>query len=209
MGGMAAQIPVKNDPKLNDQILSAVREDKAREARAGHDGTWVAHPGLVKVAMDVFNQHMQSANQISYVPEDGKDTTAAQLLETPRGPITTKGLEENIDVSLVYSEAWLRGSGCIPLHNKMEDAATAEISRAQVWQWVRHSQKTVDGQLITRKLVLDILNDCVKRRSLNAKAGNKWALAGDVVGKILTGEDMVDFLTLPCYPHIVQLGSSL
>ncbi|KAJ0406169.1 hypothetical protein ATCC90586_001215 [Pythium insidiosum] len=209
MGGMAAQIPVKNDPALNEKFMTAVREDKTREVVAGHDGTWVAHPGLVKIAMDVFNQHMPTPNQISKVPDAGKDTKAADLIEVPTGPITFQGLEENIDVSLVYSEAWLRGSGCIPLHNKMEDAATAEISRAQVWQWVRHGCKTADGKAITKQLVLDILSECVKRRSLNAKPGNKWVLAGDVVGKILTGAEMVDFLTLPCYPHIVKLGASL
>ncbi|TMW55129.1 hypothetical protein Poli38472_013891 [Pythium oligandrum] len=209
MGGMAAQIPVKNDPALNDKFMSAVREDKTREVVAGHDGTWVAHPGLVQIALDVFNKHMPAANQISKVPEDGKEVVAADLIAVPTGPITVTGLEENIDVSLVYSEAWLRGSGCIPLHNKMEDAATAEISRAQVWQWVRHGSKTVEGKVVTKSLVLSILDECVKRRSVNAKGGNKWALAGRIVGKILTDDDMVDFLTLPCYPHIVQVGSSL
>lgn len=209
MGGMAAQIPVKNDPALNNKILDAVREDKAREVAAGHDGTWVAHPGLVQIALDAFNKGMPQSNQISFVPEAGKDTTAAQLIEPAKGPITFAGLEENIDVSLVYTEAWLRGSGCIPLHNKMEDAATAEISRAQVWQWIRHGCKTVDGKTVTKALVLEILKDCVASHSVNARVGNKWALGGDVVGKILTGDDMVDFLTLPCYPHIVQFGSSL
>lgn len=209
MGGMAAQIPVKDDPKLNDQIMAAVHEDKTREVVAGHDGTWVAHPGLVKIATDVFNKHMPTANQIGKIPEEGKHVTGADLIEPVKGPITYKGLEENIDVSLVYSEAWLRGSGCIPLHNKMEDAATAEISRAQVWQWVRHGQKTVDGKLVTKALVLRILDECIKRRSINAKPGNKWALAGQIVAGILTDEDMVDFLTLPCYPHIVKLGAAL
>ncbi|DBA03208.1 TPA: hypothetical protein N0F65_003928 [Lagenidium giganteum] len=209
MGGMAAQIPVKNDPQLNEKFMTAVREDKTREVQAGHDGTWVAHPGLVKIAMDVFDKGMPTPNQISLIPEAGKNVTAADLIEVPVGPITFKGLEENIDVSLVYSEAWLRGSGCIPLHNKMEDAATAEISRAQVWQWIRHSCKTVEGKLVTKQLVQDILTECVKRRSINANGDNKWALAGKVVGKILTDDDMVDFLTLPCYPHIVKFSSLL
>lgn len=209
MGGMAAQIPVKNDPALNDKVLGDVRIDKAREVEAGHDGTWVAHPGLVQIAMDAFNKGMPAPNQISFIPEAGKNITGADLIEPPTGPITYKGLEENIDVSLVYTEAWLRGSGCIPLHNKMEDAATAEISRAQVWQWIRHSQKTVDGKVITKALVQSILEECVKARSVNTRPDNKWVLGGKVVGKILTDDDMVDFLTLPCYPHIVQLGSSL
>jgi malate synthase len=208
MGGMAAQIPVKDDPKLNEQFMNAVREDKTREVKAGHDGTWVAHPGLVKIAMDVFNNCMPGLNQISFIPEAGKDTVASELIAVPKGPISFRGLEENIDVSLVYTEAWLRGSGCIPLHNKMEDAATAEISRAQVWQWTRHGCKTTNGQLISRELVRDILQQCVKRRSLNSHNGEKWALAGDIVGKILTDNVMVDFLTLPCYPHITHFASS-
>ncbi|EEY61741.1 malate synthase, glyoxysomal, putative [Phytophthora infestans T30-4] len=208
MGGMAAQIPVKNDPELNNKFMAAVTEDKSREVTAGHDGTWVAHPGLVKIAMDAFSK-MSGPNQISFIPEVGKDITAAQLIEPPTGAITYNGLVENIDVSLVYTEAWLRGSGCIPLHNKMEDAATAEISRAQVWQWIRHSCKTVEGKTVTKDLVLDILKECVNKRSLNAPPGNKWALGGEIMGKVLTGDDMVDFLTLPCYPRIVQLGSSI
>ncbi|KAE8910341.1 Malate synthase, glyoxysomal [Phytophthora fragariae] len=208
MGGMAAQIPVKNDPELNNKFMAAVTEDKSREVAAGHDGTWVAHPGLVKIAMDAFSK-MTGPNQISFIPEAGKDITAAQLIEPPTGPITYNGLVENIDVSLVYTEAWLRGSGCIPLHNKMEDAATAEISRAQVWQWIRHSCKTVEGKTVTKALVLDILKECVNKRSLNAIPGNKWTLGGEIMGKVLTGDDMVDFLTLPCYPRIVQLGSSI
>ncbi|KAF1792164.1 Malate synthase, conserved site [Phytophthora cactorum] len=191
--GAHAMDPVKNDPELNNKFMAAVTEDKSREVAAGHDGTW----------QDV------GPNQISFIPEAGKDITAAQLIEPPTGPITSSGLVENIDVSLVYTEAWLRGSGCIPLHNKMEDAATAEISRAQVWQWIRHSCKTVEGKTVTKELVLDILKECVNKRSLNAAPGNKWALGGEIMGKVLTGDDMVDFLTLPCYPRIVQLGSSI
>ncbi|ETL34090.1 malate synthase A [Phytophthora nicotianae] len=158
--------------------------------------------------MDAFSK-MSGPNQISFIPEAGKDITAAQLIEPPTGAITYNGLVENIDVSLVYTEAWLRGSGCIPLHNKMEDAATAEISRAQVWQWIHHSCKTVEGKTVTKDLVLDILKECVNKRSLDAAPGNKWTLGGEIMGKVLTGDDMVDFLTLPCYPRIVQLGSSI
>lgn len=210
MGGMAAQIPVKDDPELNAKFMAAVREDKTREVEAGHDGTWVAHPGLVPIALDVFNKGLKTPNQISLIPEAGKDTTAAELIAAPKdGTITRAGLEENIDVTLVYSEAWLRGSGCIPLHNKMEDAATAEISRAQVWQWVKHGRSTKCGKPITKQRVLDILRDCVDKRSLNAKPGNQWAAAGEIVGKLLVGDEMADFLTLPCYPRIVVLGSSL
>ncbi|TDH65218.1 uncharacterized protein CCR75_009663 [Bremia lactucae] len=208
MGGMAAQIPVKNDPELNNKFMTAVSEDKSREVAAGHDGTWVAHPGLVKIAMDAFDK-MSGPNQISFVPEASNDITASELIEPPTGAITYKGLVENIDVSLVYTEAWLRGSGCIPLHNKMEDAATAEISRAQVWQWIRHGCKTIEGKTVTKQLVLDILKDCVDKRSQKFMAGNKWTLGGEIMGKVLTDNVMVDFLTLPCYPRIVQLSSSI
>ncbi|CAI5712434.1 unnamed protein product [Hyaloperonospora brassicae] len=208
MGGMAAQIPVKDDPELNRKFMAAVVEDKSREVAAGHDGTWVAHPGLVKIAMDAFSK-MSGPNQIAWIPDAGKDITAAQLMEPPTGAITYNGLVENIDVSLVYTEAWLRGSGCIPLHNKMEDAATAEISRAQVWQWIRHRSKTVEGKTVSKALVLEILQECVNKRSRDAAPGHKWALGGEIMGKVLTGDEMVDFLTLPCYPRIVQLGSSI
>lgn len=208
MGGMAAQIPVKNDPELNKKFMDAVYQDKTREVNAGHDGTWVAHPALVKIALEVFNQGMPSPNQISNIPEAGKDVTAKDLIATPEGIITFDGLKDNIDVSLMYTEAWLRGNGCIPLHNKMEDAATAEISRAQVWQWLKHHCKTREGEQITEDLVIDILRNCVAERESNAPSNNKFSLAGNILVKVLTGEDMVDFLTLPCYPHIISLGSS-
>ncbi|CAM9412514.1 unnamed protein product, partial [Phaeothamnion confervicola] len=133
MGGMAAQIPVKGNPQLQAESMEKVKQDKLREVKAGHDGTWVAHPALVELAMEVFNAHMPEPNQISKVPPCR--VTAAQLIAAPtRGSITSSGLEENVDVCLEYTESWLRGTGCIPLHHKMEDAATAEISRVQVWQ---------------------------------------------------------------------------
>ncbi|EQC33044.1 malate synthase A [Saprolegnia diclina VS20] len=206
MGGMAAQIPVKNDPALNDKFMAAVREDKLREANAGHDGTWVAHPGLVKIALDVFNQVMPTPHQIAKVAEAGKHVTAADLIAVPTGGISYTGLEENIDVSLEYTEAWLRGNGCIPLHNKMEDAATAEISRVQVWQWLRHGKSTKDGKRITKELVLSILAACTQKRVTQAKAGNKYQLAHDVLVDVLTSDKFEAFLTLPCYPHIVTLA---
>ncbi|OQS02073.1 malate synthase [Thraustotheca clavata] len=208
MGGMAAQIPVKNDPALNAKFMGAVKEDKLREANAGHDGTWVAHPGLVSIAMDVFNQVMPTPNQISRIPEEGKFVTAADLIAIPKGNISYTGLEENIDVSLVYTEAWLRGNGCIPLHNKMEDAATAEISRVQVWQWLRHNRSTSDGKVITKQLVLDILASCTQKRAAATKGANKYQLAHDILVNVLTGDKFEAFLTLPCYPHIVTLQPS-
>ncbi len=136
MGGMAAQIPIKGDPAANQHALDKVRQDKLREVRAGHDGTWVAHPGLVSVAKEIFDAYMTGPNQLDRRPQI--KITAADLLAVPDGEITEAGLRWNIDVGIQYVEAWLRGSGCVPIYNLMEDAATAEICRAQVWQWVHH-----------------------------------------------------------------------
>lgn len=206
MGGMAAQIPVKNDAKLNEKFMAAVREDKLTEVKAGHDGTWVAHPALVKVAMEIFNKEMPQPNQIDKIPQDGKNVTELMLLEPPKGTITRNGLDENVDVALMYMEAWLRGNGCIPLHNKMEDAATAEISRGQVWQWIRHRCKTACGTVVTKELVSKIVKECVEKRKKEATAANRFDLAGELLNDSLTGKEFDDFLTLPCYPYITSLG---
>jgi len=206
MGGMAAQIPVKNDAQLNAKFMEAVKVDKEREVQAGCDGTWVAHPGLIKVAMDVFNKYMPTPNQISRVPEDGKNITAEDLLKPATGSITLKGLEENVDVGLMYAEAWLRGNGCIPLNNKMEDAATAEISRGQVWQWIQHKCKTESGELITKELARDILSKCTAKRKSEAPANNRFDLASQIMDQGMTDDEFAEFLTLPCYPHITELG---
>ena len=144
MGGMAAQIPIKNDPEANEKALDKVRQDKLREVKAGHDGTWVAHPGLVPVAKDVFDQYMPQPNQIPVKREDVR-ISAQDLLKVPTGEITEQGLRLNVDVGIQYLEAWMRGNGSVPIYNLMEDAATAEISRAQVWQWLRHGAKLTDG----------------------------------------------------------------
>ena len=137
MGGMAAQIPIKNNPAANEKALEKVRQDKLREVTAGHDGTWVAHPGLVQIAKEVFDQHMKEPNQIGRCRED-VHVNASDLLAVTEGKITEEGLRWNIDVGLQYLESWLRGSGCVPIYNLMEDAATAEICRSQVWQWIKH-----------------------------------------------------------------------
>src|SRR5690348_10279589 len=153
MGGMAAQIPIKNDAEANNIALEKVRADKLREVQAGHDGTWVAHPGLVAVAKAVFDEHMPGPNQISRLRED-VHVTAADLLQVPAGEITQAGLELNIDVGIQYLEAWLRGNGCVPIYNLMEDAATAEISRAQLWQWAKYGAQMDDGTPITTATVV-------------------------------------------------------
>ncbi|MDH3978093.1 MAG: malate synthase A, partial [Gammaproteobacteria bacterium] len=137
MGGMAAQIPIKNDPQANTAAMAKVKADKEREAKAGHDGTWIAHPGLADIALTAFDEVMTGPNQLD-VMRDDVEITAADLLKVPTGDITEAGLRENIRVGIQYTEAWLRGYGCVPLYNLMEDAATAEICRSQVWQWIKH-----------------------------------------------------------------------
>jgi malate synthase len=157
IGGMAAQIPIKNDPAANEIALEAVRQDKRREVADGHDGTWVAHPGLVSVAQHEF-QRMTGDNQIWRTRND-VDVTAEQLLAVPSTPIITdEGIRTNVRVGVQYLEAWLRGSGCVPINNLMEDAATAEISRAQLWQWVRHGVTTVDGVKVTEQLIDQLMD---------------------------------------------------
>src|SRR6478672_11868753 len=160
MGGMAAQIPVKNDPAANEEAFAKVRADKEREAHDGHDGTWVAHPGMVQLALDAFDAKMPQANQIERKREDVK-VSARDLLDFgPSEPITEAGLRQNISVGVQYLEAWLRGHGAVPLFNLMEDAATAEISRAQVWQWLRHPEgKLDDGRKVTTELFREVLEE--------------------------------------------------
>ncbi|MBL8674228.1 MAG: malate synthase A, partial [Rhodospirillales bacterium] len=158
MGGMAAQIPIKNDPAANDAAMERVRADKKREAGDGHDGTWVAHPGLVEIAKAEFDAVMKEPNQIARKRQD-VHVTPADLIQMPEGGTSEAGLRQNVAVGIGYVEAWLRGIGCVPLFNLMEDAATAEISRAQVWQWVRHGQKLDDGRAITTELVRAIVRE--------------------------------------------------
>src|SRR6478672_4983904 len=158
MGGMAAQIPIKNDPEANEKALDKVRQDKLREVNAGHDGTWVAHPGLVPIAKDIFDKYMPSPNQITS-ERNRLSVKAEDLLAVPAGNITEQGLRWNIDVGMQYLLSWIQGLGCVPIYNLMEDAATAEICRAQVWQWIRHSSKLDDGRPITREMVADFIGE--------------------------------------------------
>jgi len=152
IGGMAAQIPIKNNPQANEEAMAKVRADKHREATDGHDGTWVAHPGLVPVAMEEFDKVMKGPNQIDRKRED-VHVTAADLLALPEGTITEAGLRININVSLQYMESWLNGLGCVPINNLMEDAATVEISRSQIWEWIRHPKGILDdGRTVTVEL---------------------------------------------------------
>jgi malate synthase len=195
MGGMAAQIPIKNDSAANEQALEKVRQDKLREVRAGHDGTWVAHPGLVPVAKAIFDQHMPRENQIDRKRED-VSVKAKDLLAVPEGEITEAGVRWNIDVGLQYLEAWLGGLGCVPIYNLMEDAATAEICRAQVWQWVEFQATLQDGRKVTGELVREMIAEQV------SKTGRARGLAAELLETLMTGAEFPEFLTLAAYNYL-------
>jgi malate synthase len=202
MGGMAAQIPIKGDPAANEAAFAKVRADKEREAGNGHDGTWVAHPDLVPVAMEVFDRLMPAANQLGKLRED-VSVTAADLLQVHEGERTEAGLRENIRVGVQYIEAWLRGRGAVPLYNLMEDAATAEISRAQIWQWLHHKAKLADGRVVTPELFRATLAD--EMAKVKAAIGEAAVKSGrfheaiDLFSKMSLSESFEEFLTLPAY----------
>ncbi|MDP7429730.1 MAG: malate synthase A [Alphaproteobacteria bacterium] len=211
IGGMAAQIPIKNDAEANEEALAKVRADKEREAGDGHDGTWVAHPGLVPIAKAIFDDKMPEANQIARQRQDVA-TKAADLLEVPEGPITEAGLRQNVNVGIRYLEAWLRGVGCVPLYNLMEDAATAEISRSQVWQWIRHGASLDDGRVIDRDLFQAVLEE--EMAGIKAELGDeayaasRFEAASGIFAELITTEDFVDFLTLPAYEMVAAEASA-
>ncbi len=203
MGGMAAQIPIKNDPVANAAAIAKVRADKEREAGDGHDGTWVAHPALVPVAMEVFDRLMPTPNQVHRLRDD-VHVTAADLLRIPQGQITADGLRNNVSVALQYMAAWLSGNGCVPINNLMEDAATAEISRAQIWQWIHHPRGVLaDGRRVTVELFRAMLAEELDRlRSELGDAGfarGNFARAAALLDRITTAESFATFLTLDAY----------
>jgi len=205
MGGMAAQIPIKNDPVANEQALERVRADKLREVRAGHDGTWVAHPGLVPVAKEIFDTHMPSPNQIRVAREDVTGR-AADLIAVPTGHITEKGLRTNVNVGVMYLESWLRGAGCVPLYNLMEDAATAEISRAQVWQWIRHGARLEDGRVVTRELVQTVMAEELARIRAGyddvALAKSRFEPASKLFIEMMTSDGFAEFMPSLAYEFL-------
>ncbi|MBM3554478.1 MAG: malate synthase A [Alphaproteobacteria bacterium] len=207
MGGMAAQIPIKDDPAANEQALAKVRADKEREATDGHDGTWVAHPGLVAIAKGEFDRTMREANQIARKRQD-VHVVARDLLDPPKGTLTEAGLRQNVNVGVRYTEAWLRGLGCVPLYNLMEDAATAEISRAQVWQQVRHGCKLEDGRKITKALLRKILKEeLAKVKALVGEAafkGGRYKDAARIFVELVEKRRFTEFLTLPAYDWVVK-----
>ncbi|MCA9525386.1 MAG: malate synthase A, partial [Myxococcales bacterium] len=208
MGGMAAQIPIKSDPALNARALANVRADKLREVQDGHDGTWVAHPGLVGLAREIFDAHMPAAHQIDRLLPD-LAVTADDLLAVPTGTRTEEGLRHNIRVAVQYLEAWLGGQGCVPLYHLMEDAATAEIARAQVWQWVRHGARLADGRPVTAALVRQLVAQ--ELSALHVALGDarmaegRFALAAGLFTELACAETLAPFLTVPAYRHITTL----
>jgi malate synthase len=199
MGGMAAQIPIKNDPAANEAALEKVRADKLREVTDGHDGTWVAHPGLVPVARAVFEAHLKAPNQIARQRDDAR-VTREDLLRTPEGTRTEKGLRHNVDVGIQYLAAWLSGSGCVPIHNLMEDAATAEISRTQVWQWIRHGAELDDGREVTTELVHRIIREETEKLPKQGRVRE----AAELFARISTQRTYEEFLTLPAYELLLD-----
>ena len=207
MGGMAAQIPVKNNDEENDKAFEKVRNDKEREVNNGHDGTWVAHPGLVPVAMEIFDNQLSGDNQLD-VSLDNVTITQDDLLEVHKGQRTEEGMRECIKVGVQYIEAWLAGRGAVPLYNLMEDAATAEISRAQIWQWLKHSTKLDDGRTVNEELFKDILTSEIAnlKEVLGEEvwAKGKYEKAVEIFEKMSISPVCEEFLTLPAYEEIVS-----
>ncbi len=202
IGGMAAQIPVRNDEAANAEAMAKVTADKKREANDGHDGTWVAHPGLVSIAKDIFDRVMPQPNQIDKKRED-VNIEISDLLALPEGTITEAGLRQNLNVGICYTEAWLRGNGCVALYNLMEDAATAEISRTQIWQWIKHEAKLEDGRTIDQALFEKTLTE--EMGNIRATVGDaafdngKYQVAAGLFRDLSKAGDFSDFLTLPAY----------
>jgi malate synthase len=211
MGGMAAQIPIKDDKKASEEALERVRADKLREVTDGHDGTWVAHPGLVPLATKIFDEHMKTPNQIHRKRED-VHVTEKDLLQVPQGTRTEAGLRQNLRVGVQYLEAWLQGNGCVPLYNLMEDAATAEISRTQVWQWLHHRAALDDGQPLSAERFRRILDEELGK--LKDALGprydrGRFAEAKSLFDTMSTSADFNEFLTLPAYDELIALTGTL
>jgi malate synthase len=200
MGGMAAQIPIRDDPAANEAAMEKVRADKQREASDGHDGTWVAHPGLVTIAKEIFDREMPHTNQIGRKRGD-VHVAASDLLVVPKGTITEAGLRQNLNVGIGYIEAWLRGTGCVPLYNLMEDAATAEISRAQVWQWIRHGAQLDDGRTVDMALCRKLFDEeLAKLRTSRSDNGDE--AAAKLFCELIEARAFPEFLTIPAYDMI-------
>ena len=198
IGGMAAQIPIKNDENKNAIALAKVMADKDREVRDGHDGTWVAHPGLVYIAKGVFDSGMKTPNQIDKQIYLNDSITKRDLLCVPKGTCTEEGFRNNIRVGFRYLNAWLNGNGCVPINNLMEDAATAEISRTQLWQWIKYKIWLNNGQQVTKKYFFKIFNEELQ----NFKSNDKLEETKKIFIELCTSKNLIDFLTLKCYDEI-------
>ena len=205
IGGMAAQIPIKNDETANALALEKVRIDKEREVKNGHDGTWVAHPALVEIAMREFNKHMPTPNQL-HVTRNDLHITEADLVELPIGTVTETGIRKNINVGILYTEAWLRGHGAVALYSLMEDAATAEISRTQVWQWLKNEVILEDGRKLNIELYMALFDDELEKIITEFGVDNikksKFKQAFELFDKLVLSEKFIEFLTLPAYQYI-------
>jgi len=208
MGGMAAQIPIKDDVEANNKAMEGVYADKLREVRAGHDGTWVAHPALAKIASDVFNEHMPTPNQIFKRREDVQVSGMDLLNMNMSGAVTEEGIRKNLEIGVSYMEGWLRGLGCIPINYLMEDAATAEVSRSQLWQWAKHGVVTAEGKKVTKEYNLQLLKESTEKLAAKAPKGNKYHLAARYFTTQITGENYADFLTSLLYNEIVTVGGA-
>lgn len=205
IGGMAAQIPIKNNAEANDAALEKVRLDKMREVKNGHDGTWVAHPGLVNVAMEIFNEHMPTPNQI-HIELAQLNITEKDLVEIPKGTVTEAGIRKNMNVGILYLESWLRGNGAVALYNLMEDAATAEISRTQLWQWLKNEVMLDNGKRFNIELYLEIFEEEVEKIIHHVGEKNlhhtKFKLAIELFEKLVLSADFEEFLTISAYQYL-------
>jgi malate synthase len=206
IGGMAAQIPIKENPKANEEALDKVRADKEREAGDGHDGTWVAHPGLVPIAKAIFDQKMPGPHQIARARDDVR-VSRDDLLTVPRGPVTERGLRHNLDVGIQYLGAWLSGNGCVPIYHLMEDAATAEISRSQLWQWVHHDNAVLDdGRRVTPSLLRQWSAE--EAEALRGRLGDhayragRYDVAHALIETLALDREFAEFMTLVGYEHL-------
>lgn len=208
MGGMAAFIPIKADAAANDAAMERVRADKLREATDGHDGTWVAHPGLVPLAKAIFDEHMPQPNQLDRMRDDVV-VNAADMVAVPQGAVTEEGVRNNIRVGIQYIEAWLGGLGCVPLYNLMEDAATAEISRSQIWQWLKHKAKLEDGRVIEEALVREMIGEEMAKLKqvigADRYSGGHFKEAVELFLHVSVPPEFIDFLTLPAYPKVTSV----
>ncbi|KAL8823729.1 MAG: hypothetical protein Q9191_005599 [Dirinaria sp. TL-2023a] len=208
MGGMAAQIPIKDDKKANDAAMNSVYEDKLREVRAGHDGTWVAHPALATIATEVFNKYMPTPNQLFLRREDINVAGNDLLNMNMPGTVTEDGIRKNLNIGLGYMEGWLKGIGCVPINYLMEDAATAEVSRSQLWQWCRHGITTAEGKRVDKAYAQTLLKEQADELASKGPKGNKYQLAAQYFSGQVTGEDYADFLTSLLYNEITSIGSA-